>query len=158
MRGRWAAGVALAGVLATAACSGASAPAKHVSPTSATRWWSNSAVGVGSTLAPGATDAAATRLHPSRTQYCTMLRQTVAAGRSVLTGASGRAATTATTAFVAEVQAVAPTAIAPSWRTLGPALVTVAHGGTLSSSAAVQQAGAAIAADAKSACHLDLAS
>jgi hypothetical protein len=131
----------------------------------ATRWWSNSEVKAGSTIAAGSPDAAVSKLHASRTDYCTMLRQTVAAGKSILPGVSAAdpALLTSSKAFVGEIQKVAPAAVASSWRVLGTAVIALveSRGDTTKATkevdaAAVQKAGSAIASDAKRSCGVDL--
>jgi hypothetical protein len=144
---------------------------KHKSSTSgtgasnaATRWWSNSAVKVGSTIDAAHPDAAAASLHPSRSDYCGMLKQTLNAGKSILP--SGKAndpkLLTGTKAFVAEIEAVAPTEVTDSWRVLGPVIIDlVKGGGTIPTGAGATtaknlQAAQAINTDAKKNCSLDL--
>ena len=53
--------------------------------------------------------------------YCGLLKQTLSAGHSILPGASATdpALHAVTTAFVAELEHVAPAAVAPSWQVLG---------------------------------------
>lgn len=161
--------------LATAACSGGhagtaahnprSSATAHSSHLTATRWWSNSAAARGSRIDPTQPDAAASRLHASRAEYCRMLEQTVAAQHSILPGVTTNdpALLTSTRAFVAELEAVAPSAVAQPWRVLGPAVTSlVASRGDLAKvhrvdAAAVQRAANAIAADAKRSCGVDLA-
>lgn len=157
-----------------AACSGggggASKPAATSPPSSssglvATRWWSNTEVEAGSTIDPGAPDAAVSKLHVSRTDYCTMLRQTLAAGKSILPGvtAADPALLISSKAFVGEIQKVAPSAIASSWRVLGTAVIALveSRGDTTKATkeidaAAVQKAGSTVASDAKHSCGVDL--
>ncbi len=170
---RAAVGVALlaAATMALSGCTGRSATHKAAgthSPSGAvaaeaTRWWSNSAVKVGSSIDPSRPQAAVARLHPSRTDYCTMLRETVSAGRSVLpgVGAADPSLLVATKAFVAELQRVAPAPVAPSWQVLGDVVVKlVASGGDIRNvrvdAAAVQRAGTTVAAHAKSTCHVNV--
>lgn len=130
--------------------------------TVATRWWSNSAATDGSTINPADPTAAAAHLKPNRDQYCAMLKQTVSAGKSILPGASASdpRLIASTEAFVAELQAVAPSQVAAQWKTLGDVLVEfVKSGGTSagsSSGAALTTAAAAISTDAKSRCHVDI--
>lgn len=151
-----------------AGCSGGGSPApKSTSAVGAitpVRWWSNGQVDAGSTIALSGPDKAASKLLPSRSDYCSMLKQTVAAGRSILPGvtASDPALLASTKAFVDELQHVAPAAVAPSWRVLGSALVAlVGSGGNPVGvqgidAAAVQRAGSLVAADAKHSCGVDL--
>jgi hypothetical protein len=153
-------------VLSVGGCSSS----KHKSSTSstasnaATRWWSNSAVKVGSTIDAAHPDAAAGSLHPSRSDYCGMLKQTLKAGKSILP--SGKAndpkLLTGTKAFVAEIEAVAPAEVSDSWRVLGPVIINlVKGGGTIPTGAGATtaknlQAAQAINTDAKKNCSLDL--
>lgn len=130
----------------------------------ATRWWSNSAAPAGSTIAPGQPDGAAARLHPSRPQYCAMLKQTLAAGRSILPGvaADDPARTAAAVAFVTELQHVAPAEVASSWQVLGNTIIAVVRSGgdpsriTGVDAAATRAAVAAVSADATSRCGVNL--
>lgn len=163
-------GAALAAASLVTACSGGSgaaagggsAPAATVS--GAVRWWSNSAVQAGSPIDPARPDAAAGRLHPSPSDYCGMLRQTVAAQHSILPSATGAdpAVALSARAFLAEIQSVAPAVLRDPWHTLAGAVTAlVASGGDLSKAkgvdaAAVSRAAAAIAADAKRSCSVDL--
>jgi len=130
----------------------------------ATRWWSNAAGDQGSTVST--TTKVSKSLHPSRTVYCSMLRETMAAGKSVLPGATATSPALATTtqAFVNELQAVAPPAVAGAWHVLGPVLVDVVKsGGALANlrtqidANAVSAAAQTISADAHVGCHLELA-
>ncbi|MBN9620715.1 MAG: hypothetical protein J0H43_13455 [Actinobacteria bacterium] len=125
-----------------------------------TRWWSNDAAAAGSTIDPTDPIADAGRLHPSRSEYCTMLSQTLKAGRSVLPGATAgdTALRTATAAFIGELQAVAPSGVAAPWRVVGQAVNTLAGGGRTSdiNPSAVSAAAATIVTDAKDNCQLDL--
>lgn len=156
-----------------AACSGSthspSAATSGERPTGAsslvaTRWWSDGAGGLGSTVSPS--DASTRSLTPSRDVYCTMLRQTMAAGKSVLPGATATspALASATQAFVTELLGVAPPAVAGSWRVLGPVLVDVVKsGGALADlrahvdANAVSAAAKTVSDDALAGCHLQLA-
>jgi hypothetical protein len=130
----------------------------------ATRWWSNSAHRVGSTLDTNHPEAGSAGLSASPTDYCGMLRQTIAAGRSILPGvtANDPALLTSTRAFLAELEAVAPASIAGSWQVLGPAVITFVESGGDSAkvktvdAAAVRKAVSAVAADAKRSCGVDL--
>jgi hypothetical protein len=128
----------------------------------AKRWWSNAAVTSGSQVDPAHPGAAAAALHSSRAQYCTMLRQTTVAGKTIFTGVAGsdRGLQATIRAFVAEITAVAPGSLRGQWHTLGTAIVTVAtSGGELDavSAAPVQRAASSIAADAAAHCGLTLA-
>jgi hypothetical protein len=152
------------GSASTPTAAGAAAPGS--SGLVATRWWSNSADRAGSRIDPAHPDAAAAKLSPSRLDYCGMLKQTVAAGRSILPGATADdpALLASTKAFVAELEAVAPPAVAGPWRVLGSAVVAiVGSGGNTRAikevdAAAVQTAAGKIAADAKRSCGVDLSS
>jgi len=167
-------GAAAALTLCTA-CGASSGSSHHSSsaapseqrPTSsavaATRWWSNPAASVGSTVGPN--DKAATSLVRSGQVYCTMLRQTIAAGKSVLPGATATSPALASTteAFVDELSKVAPVNVAPAWHVLGPVLVDVVKSSgsfaalrTQVDVAAVSAAAQTVAADAQTSCGLDL--
>jgi hypothetical protein len=97
----------------------------------ATRWWSNAAVTAGSTISPAHPDAAAKELHPSKADYCGMLKQTLQAGKAILP--SGKAddpkLVIGTEAFVAEIQKVAPAEVSGSWQVLGPTILAIVKGG-----------------------------
>ncbi len=145
------------------AASTSSAASTSAAATPATRWWSNSAVKVGSTIDPAHPGAAAASLHPSQTDYCGMLRQTVKAGKSLLTNAqtANSALRIGIEAFVPEISAVAPAPITAQWRVLGPFVLAAAKAGQLPSAAgsgATQalEAVSLVAADAKTRCGLDL--
>jgi hypothetical protein len=164
--------VALGVVLSSAACSGSgtsSATHAHAAaPTNAaataTRWWSNSAAQVGSAISAEHPEAVAGHLRPSRADYCLMLRQTTASRHSIMPGVAGGTALllTTTTAFVSELQHVAPAAVTEPWRTLGSAVLLLvasdgkASGTTKVDAAAVQRASTLIATDAKHSCGVDL--
>jgi hypothetical protein len=159
------AGVALTGCTGGSSGHRSSAAATLGStPAAATRWWSNSAVKVGSAIDLAHPLAAADRLHTSQTDYCTMLRDTVSAGRSILPGvtADDPALVGATRAFVAELQRVAPQPLAASWKVLGTAIVSlVESGGDVTKvgavdTQAVRRASTTIAEDARSSCHVDV--
>lgn len=130
----------------------------------ATRWWSNSQAKVGSLIAVDNPLAVARTLHVSQSDYCGMLRQTVDAGRSILPGVTAEdpALLASTRAFIAELQAVAPTPVAGPWHTLGAAVITVvAARGQLTGlkgvdAKAVQSAADTISLDAKKRCSVDL--
>jgi hypothetical protein len=130
----------------------------------ATRWWSNSANQAGSTLDPKHPEAGAAGLSVSPTDYCGMLRQTVAAGKSILPGvtANDPALLTSTRAFLAELEAVAPPSVAGPWQVLGSAVITFVESGGDSTAvktidaAAVRKAASTVAADAKHSCGVDL--
>ena len=123
--------------------------------------------GGGSGAASGASGPGAapvTRWWSGHADYCSVLRSTVAAGRSILpgVGADDPARLASTKAFIAEVRKDAPAAVAGAWDVLGPAVVKiVASGGNLRSvkgidPAAVQRAATSVAAHAKQACHVDV--
>jgi hypothetical protein len=163
-------------VPAIAACTGGGSPAHQPLPSltiggqsyssalTATRWWSNRANPVGSSLDTVHPEAGAAGLSTSPTDYCGMLRQTVAAGRSILPGvtANDPALLTSTRAFLAELEAVAPAPVAGPWRVLGPAVITLVESGGDSAAvktvdaAAVSAAARTVAADAKRSCGVDL--
>jgi hypothetical protein len=151
----------------TSLSSGAPVPtATNTAPTPqstiATRWWSNSAATDGSTIDPSDPTAAAARLKPNRDQYCTMLKQTVGAGKSILSGATATdpRLLASTEAFVAELQAVAPSEVSSQWKTLGDVLIQFVKTGGKSagnvSTSALTAAAATISTDAKSRCHVDI--
>jgi hypothetical protein len=131
----------------------------------ATRWWSNSAVKTGSTIDKSRPDSATAKLHPSRHEYCGMLEQTLAAGKTILPGAIGSdpAFIASITAFFSELQRVAPVEINDAWRVLGQAVEALVKSGGVApkasgrDGAAIQAASAAVAADAEKNCNVDLA-
>jgi hypothetical protein len=144
------------------------APTSAASSTTAgaaARWWSNSAVKVGSPIDPADPGAAAAELHPSQTDYCGMLGQTLKAGKALITSAQTADASlrTGIAAFVPEISKVAPTPVDGQWRVLGPVILAAAQAGALPSSGAggvttqALQAVSVVASDAKSRCGLDLA-
>lgn len=144
---------------------GTDSSAASAEPTAvATRWWSNGAEAVGSTIDPKNPGAGAANLQPSRPEYCAMLQQTVTAGASILPGVSAQdpALLASTEAFVTEIQHLAPDTAHAAWQTLGSAVITIVKsGGDASKIGAVDQksvsaAEAVIAADAKTSCGLDL--
>jgi hypothetical protein len=130
----------------------------------ATRWWSNSAVSAGSVIDVQHPQAAAAKLHESQQDYCGMLRDTVRADKSIMpgVGATDPTLVASTKAFVSELERVAPSPVARSWQVLGDVVLKlVASGGDLSKvkgvdQAAVQRAGTAVAAHAKSTCHVNV--
>jgi hypothetical protein len=167
------AGAAASLALAVTACSGSPAKTASLSdgisssPAStlvATRWWSNSATTTGTLIDPKNPQELVGKLQSSRHDYCGMLRQTVAAGHSILQGVTAHdpALLTSTKAFVAELGAVAPSRLAGSWKVLGSAVITiVASGGDTAKvktidAAAVRTAASTVAADAKHSCGVDL--
>lgn len=145
-------------------CTSSTHAASLPSTSPATRWWSNSVVSVGSTIAASDPTAAAAKLSQSRDEYCQMLKQTLAVGKSLLPSAQAKdpRLLPTTEAFVSEVEAVAPAQVLPSWKTLGPVILQlVRSGGSLptanpGSSTANLKAAEAINSDAKSNCHVDL--
>ena len=174
-----AASAVLASVLVLAGCGGSSA--KHALPpapssggsTAATaagksfkavRWWSNSAAALGSSVDVAHPTALAAKLHASRADYCQMLTQTKAAGKTLFTGvvATNADLQLTITAFTAEIEAVAPSQVSGAWRTLGRAIVTMARsGGDVAhlkgiNAKSVQAAAATISRDAVTACHLSI--
>jgi hypothetical protein len=161
------AAVLTVGVVAVAGCSsggshsssgGAGADATNPP---AKRWWSNSAVSAGSTIDPAHPDAEAGKLHPSDAEYCAMLSDTLKAGKSILPGVTAKdpALLAATTAFVAEIQKTAPSAVTSAWSTLAPVIIGLAKAGGVPSAntGEVTQAATTIATDAKTRCGLNLA-
>ena len=157
---------------AAASCTSAAKPAQQTTSTAAAsssslvakRWWSNSATQAGSLIDPKNPAAVAQLLRPSPIDYCGMLRDTVAAGHSILPNvtANDPALLTSTRAFVAELQAVAPATVAGPWHVLGPAVITiVGSGGDTTKvkgidAAAVRTAASTVAADAMRSCGVDL--
>jgi len=95
-----------------------------------------------------------------------MLKQTVAAGKSLLPGltATDPALVTSTKAFVAEIEKVAPAGITAQWQVLGPAVLTVVKsGGDITALPSADlgpaiTAANAITADSKKNCGVDLSS
>lgn len=169
------AGTALASALTMTACSGSSGHntgatgtgastggSPSATSTAATRWWSNAAAGQGSTISPGDPTADAGKLHPDRAEYCSMLKQTVAAGKSILPGATATdpRLLTSTEAFVSELQHVAPSAVSQQWQLLGNALIQFVKtkGQSLGSATTAQINAAAqtISTDATQQCHVDI--
>lgn len=161
------AGGALLGTAALTACSGGTHSGGNPSTPSTfvpTRWWANTVVTAGSTIDPKHPDAAAASLTPSKDDYCHMLDDTLAAGKSILPGigATDPALLTSTEAFVAELTKAAPTEVSASWKLLGPTVVAlVKSGGSQTAlpsvdAAAVQQAATQIAAHARAVCGVDL--
>lgn len=132
----------------------------------ATRWWSNTAVTVGSKIDPAHPDAAAKDLHPSQADYCTMLKQTVAAGRSILPDLTSNdpALLTSAKAFIAEIEKVAPAGITAQWQLVGPAVLSLVKSGGDTGSlpslnlGALTAAANAINADSVTNCGVDLSS
>lgn len=165
------AAVAVAAVaLMVSACSGGGAHGRSATtdPAAAqapTRWWSNDVAAAGSTIDPADPAAVAARLNVSAASYCAMLKQTLAAGRSLFDGAHAGDArlVTSTEAFVAEIERVAPVAVAEDWRTLAPTLVALVQGKPVpagTSAGAQRNAAAAkvISQDAQQNCGLTLSS
>ena len=163
-----AAGLAAVSGVVVVGCTGghAASPGSVVDSTgpAAVRWWSNGAAQAGSTIDPAHPGALAGKLSPSRTQYCTMLRQTVASGTSILSGVAAQdpARYAATVAFVSELQKVAPSEVSGAWRVLGPQIEALVKSAALPSAdpgAAAQTAAAAqtIGTDATKNCGVSLA-
>jgi hypothetical protein len=146
-----------------AAADSQTSPAAHTAA-AVTRWWSNGVAAARSTIDPGDPTGAASKLTPSRAQYCGMLHDTLAAGRSVLPGvaAGDPVLTTATEAFTAELTHVAPPQVTAQWALIGTAVLQLVRSPTTTPTAAridaakVRQAVTDVAADAKASCHLDL--
>jgi hypothetical protein len=96
--------------------------------------------------------------------YCTILRQTLRAGRSILPGVTAKdpALLASTKAFLADLEAAAPAAVAGPWHVLGHAVITlVASGGDPTKvkgvdAAAVRRAASTVAAQARHSCGVDL--
>lgn len=157
---------AIAGTLA--ACSSSSGGTSHSSqsssPPAATRWWSNSAVTVGSTVSPSDPEAAAARLSPSQADYCGMLKQTLAADKSLVSAitATSPALALSARAFLAEIQRVAPASVSGQWHLLGPAVLALVKSGGASglpsNLGALTTAANAISSDAQTNCGVDLSS
>jgi hypothetical protein len=132
----------------------------------ATRWWSNAAVTAGSKIDPKHPDAAAKDLHPSQADYCGMLKQTLAAGKSILPDITSTdpALLTSAKAFIAEIEKVAPAGITAQWQLVGPAVLSlVKSGGDTGSLPAVDlgaltKAADAINTDSLAHCGVDLSS
>lgn len=132
----------------------------------ATRWWSVPGAVRGSHIDPQNPTAVAASLRPSRTAYCTVLKQTIRAGHALLPDVSGKdpVLTITAEAFIGELTALAPAPIQTAWQTTGAVvLALIASKGQLSTikqfgAAGLAQATARIAADARNACHVNLAS
>jgi hypothetical protein len=130
------------GVIAACSSSAPSTPAQDrqaAGTATATHWWSG-------------------------TDYCTILRQTMRAGHSILPGATAGdpKLLTATKAFVSDLTAAAPDSVRAQWQVLGPALTDLVESGGKPSaisgvnSRLVAAAATAIAADAKARCRVDV--
>jgi hypothetical protein len=158
---------ALAGLLglATLAACTASPPSQRAASI-ATRFWSGGAGAPGATIDPA--QPAAPPAHASAGAYCQILSSTAAAGVDVLhgVGANDPALATTTRAWLADVQAAAPTSLSAQWKLLGQAMLTLVESGSSPgtaklpsgvAAAQVSAATAAISADAKANCGLDLA-
>lgn len=158
--------------VATVGCGGKHHSSAHSSTSAsaaahvATRWWSNAAAAVGSTVDPAHPDAAAAQLHPSQAAYCGMLKQTVAAGTSILPSltATDPALLTSTEAFLAEIERVAPPTISGQWQVIGPALLLLVKSGGNPSAlpsldlGALTKAANTIASDSLMNCGVNIAS
>jgi hypothetical protein len=162
------AGVAMAAMLTLGGCDSGggkhSAASSSATPTpAATRWWSNAAAQVGSTIDPARPSAAAASLTTSRSDYCAMLSQTKDKGKGLIPADATKdpRLVTQTEALVAEIQAVAPANVTAAWKVVAPVILQVARSGSLptsGSSTANLQAAETINDDAKANCHLDLSS
>lgn len=155
--------VAIVVALVLGGCSSGKHTASSSPAPTPTRWWSNAAVKVGSTVDPAHPSAAAASLTTSRSDYCAMLSQTKAKGQALIpsTASSDPRLIAETEALVAEIQAVAPATVVPSWKVIGPVILQVVKSGSLPSGSATSgtanlQAAEAINNDAKANCHLDL--
>ena len=142
--------------------SAAKATAAATGTSAATRFWDNGAEPAGSTIDPAHPTLAAADLHSDRTTYCHVLSSTLAAGHSVLGGvkAGDPSLATTTQAWLADIRAVAPSALASDWQTVSNALLALIEPSTSSTKPAassVSAASQAIAADAKASCSLELA-
>lgn len=132
----------------------------------ATRWWSNAAVTAGSKIDPKHPDAAAKDLHPSQADYCGMLKQTLAARKSILPDITSTdpALLTSAKAFIAEIEKVAPAGITGQWQLVGPAVLSLVKSAGDTSTlptvdlAALTKAANAINADSLANCGVDLSS
>lgn len=128
----------------------------------ATRWWSDSAGTSGSTIDISNPTSAASAVHPSQSVYCGILTATANATKSQLTAMQTKNAASVATlrAFVAELEASAPTEVSSAWRTLGGALLALVdskagHASTgTASSAQISAASQAIVANAEQKCGL----
>jgi hypothetical protein len=95
-----------------------------------------------------------------------MLRQTVTAGKAVLPhgAASDPVLIQSLSAFIGELQKVAPPAVAADWQVLGQAILPLVKAGgkapktSTLDGATVQKAAASVADDAKRSCGVDLSS
>lgn len=152
---------------AVATASGSSSIEQSAAPpattsVAATRWWSDSAAPAGGIIDAQHPTRAAAGLTTSRSEYCSVLKQTLDAGSSILPGVSAHdpAFLTSTKAFIATVRRLAPTVIAPDWATVGDAVLALVPSGGKSlgrvSAKELASASAAITDDARTACHLDL--
>jgi hypothetical protein len=146
------AALAVAGCLATG-CSSSSGGGEAPSATPD--------LATASTAAPGTT---AVSTWWTATDYCGMLRQTLAAGHAVLPSvdASDPSYAAVTTKFVTDLQHVAPHEIAGAWQLLGNLIITLVRSdGDATSVKGIQpdrikSAVASVSADAKTRCGLDL--
>lgn len=151
-------------VVALPACSAShpSTPGPRSTGAPAVRWWGGSATPPGSTIDPKDPTAAAAGLQPSRATYCQMLRQTLAAGHTILPGvsASDPALLTSTEAFLAELQHVAPSEVSGAWSVLDQTVVALVKSGGRSAGTsdgtAIAAATKTVANDAKSRCGVSL--
>jgi hypothetical protein len=132
----------------------------------ASRWWSTPRDAAGSTVDPD--DAAGTSLKPDRAAYCQALQDTADAGQGLFpddVDASSPGYITTATAFVREMQAMAPEEVQDAWQTLGSVVIAlVSAGGDVGalslpegiSADDVTVASEAIAAHAHDECGVDL--
>ena len=165
-------GLALTSAAATVAgCSGSGSHdgqptgGSGTSTESATRWWSNGAAALGSTITIGQPDDVAAKLHPSRTDYCGMLEQAVHTGQSLIPNvrASDPAMVATMTAFFTELEKVAPAEVAADWQVTGKAMLALIQAGGKApknaavDAASIRAAATRIAVDAQQSCHVDLA-
>jgi hypothetical protein len=165
-------GVAVVSAVFMTACS-AGSPSTHTTSSSTgstaaasvTRWWSDSAAPKNSTIHASDPSAAAAKLRPNRVGYCSLLSQTQQGIASIAHDYSGQRLEVAVTAFLDELEALAPGTLGQEWRTVGSSILGVVNsqgqgGKSLLpagvTKAEVDAASKAISADASSFCHLDL--
>ncbi|SDJ05386.1 hypothetical protein SAMN05444157_1489 [Frankineae bacterium MT45] len=166
-------GVALTGCAAVAltALVGCSSGQKHAQKSTshqAIRWWTDAAGANGSKIDMKNPTADAANLKPDTKSYCSVLSSTMAAGKTPFSGFSSDdpAVGASTQAWLAELTALAPAELAPSWKTYSTGILALLSAATKptaalpSFSAADQSAQtaalAAISADAKTSCNLTL--
>jgi hypothetical protein len=168
------AGVGIASVMLMTGCgagahpSSSTAPSAAVSPAgvAAARWWSDSAAAKDSTIRATDPSFAAAKLRPDRATYCSLLSQTQQSIAMIARTYSGQRLQVAVTAFLDELEAVAPGALAQEWRTVGSSMLAVIDSQGRSGKALlpagmtkndVNAASKRISADASSECNLTLA-